>query len=149
MAGTSTTDFLGPVDVAVIAFEGNHVNSDVAPALIELQNTGTVRIIDATMVSKDSSGGVSTVELADSEVAEAFERLTERQLDLLSESDLRGIAAGLKDDCSALVIVWENTWAARLATAIRDSQGEVVELDRIPRDVVLAAFAALDEPAGT
>ena len=46
-------------------------------------------------------------------------------------------------DC--VVVVWENSWAARLATAIRGSHGQVVVQERIPRDTVLRAIAALDQ----
>jgi hypothetical protein len=33
MPGASATDSIGPVDVAVIAFDGNQFNGDVAPAM--------------------------------------------------------------------------------------------------------------------
>jgi hypothetical protein len=44
-----------------------------------------------------------------------------------------------------LVVVWESSWAARLAAAIRDSHGTRIEQERIPRETVLRAIAALDE----
>jgi hypothetical protein len=44
-----------------------------------------------------------------------------------------------------MVIVWENSWAARLAAAIRGARGLLVGQERIPRDAVLQAIAALDE----
>jgi hypothetical protein len=44
-----------------------------------------------------------------------------------------------------MVVVWENSWAARLAAALRNSHAEVAVMERIPRETVLAAFAALDE----
>ena len=45
----------------------------------------------------------------------------------------------------ALVVVWENSWAARLAAAIRSSHGTLIEQERIPHETVLRAIAALDE----
>jgi hypothetical protein len=41
--------------------------------------------------------------------------------------------------------VWENSWAARLAAAVRASHGRLISQDRIPRETVLRAIAALDE----
>jgi hypothetical protein len=144
VTATSTSNTFGPVDVSVIAFEGNRFNGDVAPALAELQENGTVRIIDLTFIMKDATGDVSVVELADSGISEAFERITQSEFDLLSEDDLSALAEDLDANSSAMVIVWENTWATRLSTALRESHAEVAVMERIPRETVLAAFAALD-----
>jgi uncharacterized membrane protein len=138
-------DTIGPVDVAVILFEGNEFSGDVAPALSDLNDSGTVRIIDLAFVSKDDDESISYAEVADAAVADAFERLHDANFDLLSEEDLNEIASGLKAGSSALVIVWENTWAGRIAAAIRASHGQLISQDRIPRETVLRAIAALDE----
>lgn len=139
-----TVDTVGPVDVAVVAFEGDRFNGDVAPALRELQQDGTVRILDLSFLHKSADGSVDVVELADEEVADLFQQVTDDQFDLLSDEDLRAVAEDLPPSSSACVVVWENTWAARLATAIRGSRGELRLLERIPRDTVVAAVAALD-----
>jgi hypothetical protein len=145
MAGPTKADSIGPVDVAVIAFDGNQFNGDVAPAIAQLEQDGTVRVIDLTFVHKDADGGVVVAELADSGVAKAFEKLTSTQFDLLSEEDLKIIGDDLPANSSAMVLVWENAWAARLGAALRGSHGRMVSLERVPRDVVLAAFDALNE----
>ncbi|MGW0903314.1 DUF6325 family protein [Streptomyces sp. NPDC002853] len=137
-------DSIGPVDVAVVAFEGNRFNGDVAPALRELQKNGTVRILDLSFVRKAADGSLGILELADEEVADAFQQVTDDRFDLLSDEDLRAVADDLPPESSALVVAWENTWAARLATAVRESRGELLFLERIPRETVVEAVAALD-----
>jgi len=138
-------DEIGPVDIAVIRFDGSQFNGDVAPALIDLMESGIVRVIDVSFVRKDADGAVEIIEGVDAEVAQAFERVVGTQFDLLSDEDLADIAEDLDPGSSAIVVVWENSWAARLGAALRGSQGEVVLLERIPRDVVLAAIDALDD----
>jgi len=128
----------------MILFEGNKFSGDVAPALAELNDNGTVRIIDFAFVRKETDGSASVVEAGDAEVAEQFDFHATR-FDLLSEEDLVGFADELEADSSALVIVWENSWAARLAAAVRASHGRLVSQERIPRETVLRAIAALDE----
>ncbi|MFE3074291.1 hypothetical protein [Streptomyces sp. NPDC059247] len=54
------------------------------------------------------------------------------------------MAKGLPQNSSA-VVVWENTWAARLAEAVSDSNGRLVMLERIPRDTVEQAVSALQD----
>lgn len=145
MSDIPDPDTVGPVDVAVILFEGNNFNGDVAPAIAELQQDGTIRIIDLAFLTKDAEGNASFIEVEDAAVADAFAGLTESQLDLLNDEDLLGMADGLDPDSSALVVVWENTWASRLATAIRGSQGEVITYMRIPHESVKLAIEALEE----
>ena len=135
----------GPVDLAVIHFEGSHFNGDIAPALLELHDEGIVRIIDCTLVRKETDGSMSVLAIADPEISDAFERVTDSQLDLLSDTDLERFSEDLHPCSSALVVVWENTWTRRLANAVRESKGELVELMRIPHDYVQAARKALDE----
>jgi len=103
-----------------------------------------VRVIDLAFVKKDLDGSTSAVEVEDADIADAFERISGDPLDLLSDEDLNEAAAGLDPGSSALLIVWENTWAARLARSIRESKGRLITLERIPRDNVLRAIAALD-----
>src|SRR5271169_1532634 len=135
---------IGPVDVAVIRFEGNDFSGDVAPALSELDHSGAVHIIDLAFVRKEADESVSCLEVGDDLVDGAFEGIADSQFDLLSDDDLDKIADGLEPGSSAMVVVWENSWAARLAAALRSSHGKVVAQERIPRDAVLRAIDALD-----
>ena len=138
-------DQIGPLDVAVLVFEDGALHTDLAPALLELHHSGVVHVLDDALVRRAADGTVSVEELVESEVAGAFAPLDSDHLDLLSEDDLAEVAATLAPGSAALVLVWENTWAARLAAAVRASGGEVRELLRIPHDIVLASLAALDE----
>ena len=145
MADIPNPDSVGPVDVAVVLFEGNRFNGEVAPALAELQQSGTVRIIDLAFLTRDADGNAGFVEVEDADVADAFAGISGSQLDLLNDEDLMSMAEGLDPDSSAMVVVWENTWASRLAAAVRGSGGEVISYLRIPRETVVAAIEALEE----
>ena len=136
---------LGPVDVAVITFDRSEPNRDLAPVLADLQATGTVKVIDLAFVRKMADGTTSIVELADHGVASAFERIAQDQIDLLSEADLSELAATLAPASSAMVVVWENCWAARFASAVQASHGQIAMLERIPPENVERAVSALEE----
>jgi len=135
---------MGPVDVAIIVFEGNDFNGQVAPALADLQQSGTVHILDLVFIYRAEDGTTSIVELADSDVAADFESVSSDDLDLLSEEELNEAAEGLDPGSSALFIVWENTWAAEFATAVRQSGGRLAGFERIPHDILVAALEDLD-----
>ena len=50
----------------------------------------------------------------------------------------------------AVVLVYENTWAAPLAVAMREAGGQLIDHGRIPVQAILAAIDELDaaEAAG-
>ena len=51
---------VGPVDVVIIGFPGNKFTGQIAPALMELVESGTIRVIDLLFVMKDEDGVVTT-----------------------------------------------------------------------------------------
>ena len=65
---------------------------------------------------------------------------------LLGDDDLEEAAAALEPGTSAAVLIWENSWAAPVASALRRSGGQLVASGRIP---VQAILAALDDVEAT
>ena len=94
MTVTLDAETIGPVDMAVIHFSGNEFNGDVAPALIELSESGVVRIVDLAFVMKDDDGDVSFIEVEDADVADVFASVKGDQFDLLSDGDLSAAPTG-------------------------------------------------------
>lgn len=133
---------IGPVEYMVIAFPGNGFRGDIAPALLDLVGSGTIHIVDFAFVHRDAEGAVTALELEqeDSAVVEAFSAVTADRGGLINDDDLHEVADALDDDSSAMVVVWEDVWAAPLATAVRGAGGVVVDNQRIPHDVVQAAI---------
>jgi len=134
-------DEIGPVDYAVIAFPGNQFKGEIAPALADLVEAGTIRLIDAAFVGKDETGQVFTLEITElaPDVQAGLASMNIEVQGLLSDEDMLAIGAQLELNSSAALLVWENVWAARVAQAIRDAGGILVAFDRIPHDVVQAA----------
>src|SRR5262249_42350608 len=60
----------------------------------------------------------------------------------LSEEDVEHAAEALEPNSTAVLIIWEDLWAAAFADALYNSGGVVLEGGRIPRDVIEAAAAA-------
>ena len=52
------------------------------------------------------------------------------------------LAAAIEPGSSAAVLVWENSWAAPFASAVRRSGGQLVASGRIPIQALLAAVEA-------
>ena len=141
---TETIDELGPVDWIVVEFPGSRFNGEIAPALRDLVDRDVVRVLDLLVLKKDSEGTLEAFELSDLDTSEIGElRGYESQLAmLLSEDDVTAVAAAIEPGSSAAVLVWENTWAAPFASAVRHSGGQLVASGRIPIQALLAAIEA-------
>ena len=61
---------------------------------------------------------------------------------LLGQDDLEDAASALEPGTVAAVLVWENRWAAPVATALRRSGGQLVASGRIPIQAILASLDA-------
>ena len=137
---------IGPVEYLIVAFPGNQFKGEIIPALADLVEAGTIRIIDLAFVMKDADGAVVTAELGDldSEVFKAFDALSPETMGLLNEEDLAAAGEELDPNSSAALLVWEDTWATTLRDAIVNAGGEVLDLERVPYQVVNAAFEFAD-----
>jgi Family of unknown function (DUF6325) len=132
---------IGPVDYAIVAFPGNRFRGEIAPAIADLVEAGTIRIIDIAFVGKDQDGNGVAMELTelDPDVQEGLEKAGIEISGLFNEDDLMDAAEGLEPNSSAALFVWENVWARKVTQAMRDAGGELIAFERLPHDVVQAA----------
>jgi hypothetical protein len=144
MDEVDSVDELGPVDWIVVEFPGSRFNGEIAPALRDLVERELVRVLDLLVLKKDADGALDAFELSDLDTSEIGElRGYESELAmLLSEEDVTAVAAAIEPGSSAAVLVWENTWAAPFASAVRHSGGQLVASGRIPIQALLAAVEA-------
>jgi Family of unknown function (DUF6325) len=132
---------IGPVDYMIIGFPGNKFRGEIAPAIAELVDAGTIRIIDIAFVGKDDDGTAIAMELTelDPDVQEGLQKAGIEVGGLLNEDDLMDTADGLEPNSSAALLVWENVWARKVAQAMRDAGGVPLAFERLPHEVVQAA----------
>ena len=135
---------VGPVEVTVVKFPGNQFKGEIAPALADLIEAGTISVIDLVFLWTDENGELTVKELEELEDEDrsAFEVVVADQTDLLSETDTKEIAELIGPNSSAAILVFEHAWATKLRDAIRNAEGELVFSERIPHDVVEEAVAA-------
>jgi hypothetical protein len=135
---------VGPVDVVVIGFPGNKFTGEIAPAIMELVDSGTIRVIDLQFVSKDVDGVVTTISIEDldPDLGPGFLAIDVIQPGALGAEDAEELSDDLEPNTSALMIAFENAWAERFVDAVRGADGFVIDTIRIPADVVEAVITA-------
>src|SRR4051794_37678617 len=138
---------VGPVDIIVIGYPaGSPMTGEAAPILVELVESGIVRVLDAMFVAKDEDGAVSGFEakgLDDKHVG-SFAVFDGASSGLLGEEDIASAGEVLEPGEAAVVLVYENRWAAPFAAAVRRNGGQLLASQRIPVPDVIAALDALE-----
>jgi Family of unknown function (DUF6325) len=133
---------VGPVDVYIIGFPGNKFSGKIAPAIGELVDNGTIRILDLLFVMKAEDGTVATIAIEDlDEEGAAFAELDITEPGSLNEEDADEVSEDLPANSSALLIAYENVWARKVVSALADADAVLIDSIRIPAEVVEQALA--------
>lgn len=138
---------LGPVDVVVIGYPPDAPRTGEAiPLFVDLVDRGIIRVLDVLMVQKDAEGNVSGFEVTDLDGDGVDDLLVfgGARTGLLGDEDATTAAEALQPGESAVLICFENVWAAPFATAVRRNGGKVLAFQRVAAQDVLDTLAALD-----
>jgi hypothetical protein len=132
----------GPVDIYIIGFPGNKFSGRIAPAILELVENGTIRVLDLLFVTKDADGTVTTLAAADiDQEGAAYMSIDVTAPGALGPEDAEEVSDDLPANSSALLIAFENTWVAKVVAALQDADAVMIDSIRIPADVVTAALS--------
>ena len=150
MTQTQTSlDELGPVDYAVVEFPAGASNftGEMAKELVALVDSGTIRVVDVVILTKDQDGSVEAMELSDVAELGELQKIETELAELLAAEDVAHLAAAMDPGSTAGVLVWENLWAAPFASAARRSGGQLIADGRIPIQAIIASIEAEEETA--
>lgn len=138
---------LGPVEIAVIEFPGTEFNGDILPIVSDLVDRAIVRILDLVLVSRDPSGDYGFIEVFDLEgdLSNRFAEVDGDVLSLLSDEDISAAAEIVRHGSTAAVVVWENTWARKLTTAIAENGGRLAVHERLDAATVALSMSEVKE----
>jgi hypothetical protein len=120
----------------------------MAAELRTLVDSGTIRVIDVVILTKDKDGAVDATELADVGELGELEAIEAQLAELLAAEDVEHLAAAMEPGSTAGVLIWENLWAAPFASAARRAGGQLIADGRIPIQAIIASIEA-DEASGT
>ncbi|MDX6635221.1 MAG: hypothetical protein QOF06_1424 [Solirubrobacterales bacterium] len=137
---------LGPIDIVVIGFRADApMTGDAVPLLLDLVERGIIRVLDVMFVTRDLDGSVSgfnATDLDDKSVGD-FKTFEGASSGLLGEDDVTTVGDAIEPGGAAVMLIYENRWAAPFAAAVRRNGGVLIENQRIPvQDLVDALDAA-------
>jgi len=143
---TSDIEEMGPIDYLIVEFPGSRIGGEGLPLLVDLVDRGIIRILDLVFIRKLPDGAVMRMELTGGRTngqpdLSMFEGASSG---LLDQGDIDAAAETIRPDSTAGLLVYENRWAAPLATALRRGGAQLVGGGRIPVQAILAALDAAD-----
>ena len=145
----TSLDQLGPVDYLVVEFPAGASNftGEMAAELLALVDSGTIRLIDVLILTKNDDGTVEPMELSDVAELGELQALEAELAELLAEDDIVHLAAAMEPGSTAGVLIWENLWAAPFGAAARRSGGQLIATGRIPIQAIIASIEADEAPS--
>lgn len=124
----------GPIDVVVIGYPpGAPMTGEAIPKFLDLVDRGIIRVLDARFVRKDADGTFSGFDLADldQDTAGDLTVFAGATTGLLGDDDVALTAAEIEPGSAAMMIVYENRWAAPFIAAVRRNGGVLIASQRI------------------
>lgn len=135
---------MGPIDYVLVEWTDRQPNGAAIPHLLDLVDRGTIRILDLAFIIKDAEGNAAGVDLAELEVGSELDELAGASSGLIGQEDIDKAAEALEPGTSAALLIYENSWAAPFATALRENGAQLVAGGRIPVQAMLAALEAAE-----
>lgn len=139
---------LGPIDYIVVEWPPDkQPTGEALPMLVDLVERGLIHVLDLAFVRKEEDGTVTGLALEDLDLDgnPELKVFAGASSGLLGEDDYVEAGEVLEPGSSAALLIYENTWAAPFATALRRSGAQLVANGRIPVNAILAALDELEQ----
>jgi len=142
---------MGPVDYIVVEWpKGSPPNGEAFPHLVDLVDRGIIRLLDLAFVQKDEEGNVLAIDLSDMDLdgdpeLAVFVGVSSGMLD---EEDYENAGEILEPGVAAAILLYENSWAAPFATALRKAGARLVASGRIPINEIISTLDELEREEG-
>lgn len=126
----------GPIDYIIVGFEGNKFDGSILKALADAIESGAVGLVALSVVSKDTEGTVTTLDVADvgDVYISEFTQKYKTDNSVVTQDDVDEMADLLENNTTAGLLAIEHLWAKPLKKALIDANGVLVAEGRIHPD---------------
>jgi hypothetical protein len=135
----------GPIDYIVLEFKNDRLQGEIMPALLELIENKTVRVIDLVIIQKDKNGnhGVAELQELDPETLAIYDPLQAEVTGLIQVEDIDAIAEKMENGTTAAALLFENLWAIKFKEAVLRANGKLLEQVRLRHEDVEEALSKI------
>jgi Family of unknown function (DUF6325) len=140
----------GPIDIVLIGYPpGAPTTGEAVPIFLDLVDRRIIRVLDVRFVRKDEDGTFRGFDLADvdRDTAGDLVEFAGATTGLLNDDDVALVAAEIEPGGAAVMIVYENRWAAPFIDAVRRNGGVLIANERIGVQELVDALDAAEAAA--
>ncbi|HUA10739.1 MAG TPA: DUF6325 family protein [Solirubrobacteraceae bacterium] len=146
MGAQENETIMGPVDIVVIGYAADAPQTGEAiPIFLDLVDRGVIRVLDVAGLRREEDGSYTAF---NADVADGVVDLAHfdgAQSGLIGEEDMATAAEAMEPGSSAIMIVFENTWAAPFVAAVARNGGHVLAYERVGAEDLMAAAELLGD----
>jgi hypothetical protein len=138
---------VGPIDYLIVEWpKGSPPTGEAFPYLVDLVDRGVIRLLDLCFVEKDLEGNVLEIAIGDFDLDgnPDLAVFVGASSGILDEEDREEAGYALEPGTAGAILVYENSWAAPFATALRKGGAQLVAQGRIPINDLIATLDELD-----
>lgn len=138
---------IGPIDYLILEWpKDSPPTGEAFPYLVDLVERGIIHILDMSFIQKDEDGNILEIDIADFDGdgypdLAVFEGVSSG---LIGDEDQEEAGNALEPGTAGAILVYENTWAAPFATALRKGGAQLVAAGRIPINEIIATLDELE-----
>jgi hypothetical protein len=138
-------DMLGPVDMVIIGYPPEAPKTGEAlPLFIDLVDRGIISVLDVRGLRKNDDDTFDAFDVSDVDGIPDLTLLEGAQTGLIGDEDVRTVVEAMEPGTAAILIVFENTWAAPFVNAVHRNGGRLIAYERIGAQDLLDALELVE-----
>jgi hypothetical protein len=147
MEGQNGQDELGPIDIVVIAYPPDApMTGEAAQIVVDLVDREIIRVLDVMFVVKNEDGtfdGFDASDLSGRDVGD-FAVFEGASSGVLADDDASTAAEAIEPGSVAVMLVYENRWAAPFVAAVRRNGGVPIAFERVSVQDLIDSLDAVE-----
>jgi hypothetical protein len=135
----------GPVDIYLVGFPGERLDDNTLASLGALMVSDAVRLLDLLIVSRGENGELTIREFEEFRDEYGLTVVELEASGIIGDEDVDELGGAIAPGTSGAILALELVFAKQLASNFAAAGGEVLQVERIPAQVVNEVLAAASD----
>ena len=145
MSDVAAEAMLGPVDMVIIGWPPEAPKTGEAlPIFVDLVDRGIISVLDVRGLRRNDDGTFDAFDVNDIDGIPEVAVFEGAATGLIGDEDVRTVVEAMEPGTAAIMIVFENTWAAPFVNAVHRNGGRLIAYERVGAQDLLDALDELE-----
>jgi hypothetical protein len=145
MGDVAAEAMLGPVDMVIIGWPPEAPKTGEAlPIFVDLVDRGIISVLDVRGLRRNEDGTFDAFDVNDIDGVPEVSVFEGAATGLIGDEDVRTVVEAMDPGTAAIMIVFENTWAAPFVNAVHRNGGRLIAYERVGAQDLLDALDELE-----